>query len=73
MGWRPASPTMTDWLPFAFVLSAGVFTVLWLLVGAVEDAGAEAGNARKAYWVTVALTGVLFVVYLVAGETWLWY
>lgn len=64
---------MTDWMPFAFVLSAGVFTVLWLLIGAVEASGGETGDARKAYWAAVALTAVLYAVYLVAGETWLWY
>lgn len=64
---------MTDWLPFAFVLSAGVFTVLWLLVRAVDRSGANTGNVRRAYWTTVVLTGALLVVYLVAGEGWLWY
>lgn len=63
---------MVDWMPFAFVLSMGVFSLLWLLLEADDGAGRSTGDARKAYWGTVALTAALYVVYLAFGEAWLW-
>lgn len=64
---------MTDWMPFALVLSASVFTLLWLLIDALERQGADVGSARGAYWVSLVLTATVYVVYLVAGESWIWY
>lgn len=64
---------MTDWMPFAFVLSVGVLTVLGLLLGSVEDAGVDVDSARRAFWATVVLTTLVFVLYLAEGEGWIWY
>lgn len=60
-------------MPSALVLSGGVFAVLWLLLKAVQDAGGSTTRARKAFWATVVVTSLVYLLYLVAGESWIWY
>lgn len=68
-----ASP-MTDWLPWAFVMTGGAYGVLWLLVDAVE-AGTEAdlGQARTATLVAAGVSLLVLLVYVAFGEVWLPY
>lgn len=67
---------MTDWLPVVGVGLAGTFTTLGLLLKGLGNAEGRAraiGAATKAFWVTVVLTALVYAMYLVFDENWLWY
>lgn len=65
---------MTDWLPWAFVMTAGGYGVLWLVVDAVEaGTDADLGRARTATVVAASVSVLLLFVYVAWGEAWLPY
>lgn len=68
---------MTDWLPWGAVLMAGMFTTLALLLRAVGRAPAgQVPDLRAARWalaITALASAVVYALYLLTGEGWVWY
>lgn len=68
---------VTDWLPIVGVALAGVFTTMALagraLQATTSGAPLDLSSARRAFWITVALTSGLYALYLIFSEAWLWY
>lgn len=65
---------MTDWLPVVGIGLAGTLTTLGLLLSGLQSgAASRLVAARRAFWVTVVATALVYALYLVFGESWLWY
>lgn len=69
---------MTDWLPVVGGGLAGIFTTLWFMLQGLRETDLEARaerlkRASAAFWTTTVVTAVLYGLYLVFDEHWLWY
>jgi hypothetical protein len=67
---------MTDWLPWAAVMMAGIFTTIELALRALQEAKGAAPDLRKAriaFIATIVASLLVYGMYLVFEESWLWY
>ncbi len=68
---------MVDWLPWGFVLMIGTFWTLALVLRVLEHTAAgDKPNLRSAKWallITIFATFVVYSMYLLYGERWIWY
>lgn len=67
---------MTDWLPWGGVLMAGTFATLHFVLKSLESrhtGDAALRQARRAFWVTVVTSLLVYAMYLVFDEDWLPY
>lgn len=67
------SARMTDWMPLAGVALAGTFATLAFTLEAIGGRAAALSRARWSLVVTAAASALLYGLYLVRGERWLWY
>jgi len=61
---------MTDWLPWGFALMLGNFVTLYLILKAL---GKNRKSAWVAYWLTVVISTFIYLLYIIYGESWVWY
>lgn len=68
---------MTDWLPWGFVLMTGTFTTLALTLRSIQATPVDQKPNLKWAWIALAATVVgsfaVYMMYIVYGETWIWY
>jgi hypothetical protein len=68
---------MTDWLPWGFVFMVGSFATLYFSLQAIEKTPVgQTPNLRKAklaFNITIALSLLVYSMYLAYGEAWIWY
>ena len=68
---------MTDWLPWGFIVMLGTFSTFWLIIRALEQmAHGKTPDLNLAKWVlilTLVLSFGVYVLYIIYGESWIWY
>lgn len=68
---------MTDWLPWGLAMMIGMFTTLALQLRALAltpvGQRPDLRLARRSFRITVLVTVVVYLLYVVLGEGWLWY
>lgn len=68
---------MTDWLPWGAVMMAGTMATLALTLRALGRTPVgerpDLRQARMALWLFLAVAAVVYSLYLVTGEGWVWY